>query len=158
MGAELIPEPWGAHGAVRMRAEPALPPGAYKSFTILAPIATHFRPATCQEVRCQQYEHGWASTFETDGWQAHYVRRESGRKYIEETLPGGLTRFTFEAGQRCFGSADHRLRLEREEIYIARAGDWRGTDGDVYRHDGSANWVDDFATLQDRWARTVERG
>lgn len=152
MSEQMVPSAGG------MRIVPKLPPGAFRSFSILAPVATHFRPATCAEVRCERYEHGWSSTFEANGWEAHYVRRESGRKYTEESLPGGLTRFSFEPGQRCFASADHKLRVDRPEIYIARAGDWRGTDGDAYKHSGSADWMDEFAAYQDRLARAVERG
>ena len=158
MTEQMVPEQWGAEGGVRMRIAPRLPPGAFRSFTILAPVSTHFRPATCEEVRCEQHVHGWATTVETAGPQDHYIRRESGRSFTVEVLPGGLTRFTFEPGQACFRSGDHKVRLEREEIYVARAGDWRGTDGDVIRHSGSADWVDEFATLQDRWTRAVERG
>lgn len=158
MGGELIPEAWGTHGAVRMRAAPVMPPGAYRSFSIAAPIATHFRPATCAEVRCGHHEHGWTTTVDTAGPQAYYIRRESGRKFTEEALSPSVVRFTFEPGQRCFGSADHKLRVERPEIYIARAGDWRASDGDAYRHAGSADWVDEFAGYQDKLATAVSRG
>lgn len=157
MSGQMIPEAWG-NGAVRMRIEPAMPPGAYRSFSIIAPIATHFRPATCAEARCEHYEHGWTTTVETAGPQAYYIRHDSGRKFTEEALSLSVVRFTFEPGQRCFASADHKLRVDRPEIYIARAGDWRGTDGDAYRHAGSADWVDEFAGYQDRLATAVNRG
>lgn len=153
---EMVPEPWG--DGVRMRIAPALPPSAFKSFTILAPVATHFRPATCEEARCEHYLDGWATTVETNGPQAYYIRNESGRKFDEEALSASIVRFTFEPGQRCFRSGDHKVRVDRPEIYIARAGDWRDTDGDIQRHSGSADWVDEFATMQDRWATAVQRG
>lgn len=152
MAEQMVPSAGG------MRIVPQLPPGAFRSFTILAPVSTHFRPATCEEARCEHHQSGWTTTVETGGPQDCYIRRDSGRKFIDEVLPGGLTRFQFEAGQRCFRSGDHKVRLERPEIYVARAGDWRGTDGDVYRHAGSADWVDEFATLQDKLATAVNRG
>lgn len=152
MAEQMVPSDGG------MRIVPKLPPGAFKSFTILAPVSTHFRKATCEEVRCEHHEHGWATIVAADSPQAHYIRYDSGRKFTDELLPGGMVRFAFEAGQMCFKAADHKVRIDRPEIYLARAGDWRGTDGDTFRHSGSADWVDEFATLQDRWSRAVERG
>lgn len=152
MTGQMVQSPGG------MRIVPQLPPGAFRSFTILAPVSTHFRPATCEEARCEHFLNGWATTVESDGPQAYYIRRESGRKFTAEALSPSMVRFTFEPGQACFRSGDHKVRIDRPEIYVARGGDWRGSEGEIYRHAGSADWVDEFATLQDRWARAVERG
>ena len=46
------------------RIEPALPAHAMKTYQIYSPISTHYRPATCAEVQCAAYEHGWRTRVE----------------------------------------------------------------------------------------------
>ncbi len=138
------------------------PPGAYKTYELRAPVATHFRPATCAEANCDAYLNGWRTTInETSAlgqFQASYIRRESGRAFTEERLPDGMTAFTFEAGQRCFAASDHRVSLEREPLYLVRGGDWRQNQGLIRRHVDGIDWRDDFGEHQQRIADQVERG
>jgi hypothetical protein len=143
------------------RIEPGMPVGAYKTYRILSPQATHFRPATCAEADCEAYQHGWRSDIDEStvlgGQQAHYIRKQSGRAVTEERLPGGLTRFTFEAGQRCF--TQHQARLDRPEHYLVRGGDWRGNPtGETRTHTSAADWVEDFGEHQQRLLDQHERG
>jgi len=89
--------------------------------------------------------------------QAHYIRRESGRKFTEERTPAGLTEFTFEAGQKCF--ATHELRNSRPERFLVTGGDWRGNPtGERREHVNAADWTEDFALHQDRLKTVIERG
>lgn len=136
------------------RIQPAMPVSAYRTFAVTAPLATHFRKATCEEAECPAYLHGWVTRVQNSE-QADYIRRHSGRSF-EETEPGV---FVFKPGQVCFGAADHRVRLEREEHYLVRSGDWRGNpDGQIRKHTNSAHWVEEFAEHQD-WLKTLkERG
>lgn len=134
----------------------------YKTFQIVTPLATHFRPATCDEVECSHYLNGWETSVDesTDlgQGQAHYVRKESGRRFSERR-EAGLTVFTFEAGQRCFQSYNHRTRLERPEIFISRDGDRRGNPtGRATKHTHPDHWVEEFAEHQDRIKTEIERG
>jgi hypothetical protein len=145
------------------RLGPVGPPQAYKTYTVAAPLSTHFAAATCEQVDCPHYLGGWQSaideTTELGQSQAYYIRRDSGRGYTEQRLPTGLTLFTFPPGQRCFASADHKRRLEREERFIIRGGDWRGNPGGAGPVElGAASWVDDFGEHQDRIAELHERG
>lgn len=150
-----IPSPEG------QRLPPALPVTAMKSYTILAPLSTHYRAATCEEVACPNITHGFRVVVDeqTDlgQRQAHYLRKLSGRAFTE-TREAGLTVFTFAPGQRCF--TEHRVRRDRPERYFTRAGDWRGnpTGQRPYEHTRPEYWVEDFAENQDRIARIVERG
>lgn len=137
------------------RFTPAGPAHAYKTYEIISPVSTHFRPGTCDEAGCLAQRHGWTTTVDesTDlgARQAHYIRSQSGRKFVEERGP--LTVFTFEAGQKCF--ATHQIPLDRPELYVVRGGDWRGNPlGDV-RHHRADTWTEDFAEHQDRIARLV---
>lgn len=138
------------------RIDPLLPVQAYKTYEIRSPIATHFRTGTCDEVGCLAQRNGWRTKVDemTDlgQRQAHYIRRQSGRKFTEDRE--GVTVFTFPAGQQCFTT--HKVPLERPELYIVRGGDWRGNPTrDVYRHTSPGSWVDDMAEHQDRIARVV---
>lgn len=143
------------------RLNPAMSVDSYKTYQVTAPVATHTRAASCEEVGCQQQEQGWASAIdestELGQKQAWYIRNQSGRHFREarNQMPG-LTLFIFEPGQQCF--AEHRVPLDRPALYIVRGGDWRGNPrGEVVRRKPD-EWVDDFATHQDKLATELEKG
>lgn len=143
-----------------MRIAPTLPVQAMKTYGLRAPLATHYRPASCVDVDCEAHANGWRSTFDesTDlgQSQAHYVRRESGRKFVEARTEDGLTVFTFEAGQKCF--QPHVTSLEREPLYVVRGGDWRGATTPIARHANSTDWLDDFGSHQEQLADRLSDG
>jgi hypothetical protein len=139
------------------RLQPQLPPQHYKTYSILSPLSTHFRPGTCDEAGCLAQRNGWRTRVDesTDigARQAHYIRNQSGRKFTEDR-EAGLTVFTFEAGQRCFTA--HKVPLERPELYVVRGGDWRGNPrGDRRQHTSADAWVNDFGEHQDRIHRAI---
>lgn len=143
------------------RINPALPVQAFKTYQVVAPPSTHWRPATCADVDCGAYLTGWRSLIDesTDlgQKQAHYIRRESARKHTERRDEAGLTVFEFEAGQRCF--APHQVRHDRPEVYLVRGGDWRGNpSGSVRKHANAEDWVEDFQEHQGRLADQIEKG
>lgn len=134
------------------RIEPRLPSQAYKTYQITSPISTHFRTATCDEFECQAQARGWKTVIdertEIGASQAYYIRKQSGRKFREDKdLSAGLTLFIFEPGQQCF--AEHKVRLDREEFYLTRPGDWRNL-GKPYRHTQAEFWLEDFQENLDR--------
>jgi hypothetical protein len=140
------------------RVEPALPVGATKTYSALAPLATHFRPASCEEVDCGNYLHGWMTAVNeaTDlgRRQAHYIRSASGRRFIEAGN-GPFTEFTFEPGQRCF--ATHQQPLERDPVLLVRMGDWRGY-GPTRVHVRPGDWIEDMQSTFDKVRDRQERG
>lgn len=144
------------------RVQPVMPVQAYKTFRIAQPAATHWRPATCREVDCAQWERGWVTRIDTasdlGARQANYIRMHSGRAFTAAPIAPGasIVEFTFPAGQKCF--RQHHVPLERPAFYIVRGGDWRGSTGVIRRHHNGDDWVDDFATHQDRLATRLERG
>jgi hypothetical protein len=146
------------------RIEPAMPAEAYKTYSIVAPRSTHWVDATCAEVDCVHYLHGWQSVIdeatELGQRQAYYIRKQSGRAFREERRPDGLTAFTFEAGQPCFAAQRHQRRLDRPELYIVRDGDHRGNPrGTPQRqHVRAADWVEDFAEHQQQLADEHQKG
>jgi hypothetical protein len=146
------------------RIAPALAAGAYQTYRLQAPAVTHFRPASCAEVRCEAYENGFRVAVdertELGAEQARYIRRSSGRAFLESRegeLGDGLTVFTFAPGQTCFRAADHRAPLEREPILTIHRGDWRGMQL-LRRHTRPEFWVEDFAEHQDRLTAAIEKG
>ena len=143
------------------RIPPARGPEAYKTYSIRMPLATHWRPGTCEEASCPDHAFGWSTTVDesTDlgKRQAHFIRHDRTRAHTEEKQAAGLTVFTFAPGQTCF--RQHRVPLWREAFYLVTGGDWRGNPrGDRYTHVSADDWVDDFANHQDRIAEAVRRG
>ena len=151
------------------RPDPVGPAAAYKTYEIRSPRSTHWRPATCEQVDCAAYLHGWSTTVDTGTelgqGQAYYIRKQSGRSFQEEpavfdfTDSPGLVAFVFPPGQRCFRSDTHRIRLTRPEIFVVRGGDWRGNPAGTSRqHQRPEHWVEDFAQHQDRISTRLQRG
>jgi hypothetical protein len=146
------------------RSPPQLPAHAMKTYSIVSPIATHWRKATCAEVNCPAHNAGWSTSIDerTDlgQGQAYYIRKQSGRRFTEtKDAEWSPTVFTFPAGQTCFRSAEHRLPLERPALYYVTGGDWRGNPrGTQMRHRSGDDWVDDFAGHQQRLADRLGQG
>lgn len=145
------------------RIEPKLPPEAMKTYAIVAPKDTHWRDATCAEVECGAWRAGWVTTVDTatplGAKQANYIRLHSGRHFTPEEAHGSsVVKFWFPPGQTCF--QPHRIRLEREEIYLVRGGDHRGNPrGEAgRRHARAVDWVDDFANHQQTLADRLKQG
>jgi hypothetical protein len=142
------------------RVPPNMPVGAYQTYRIASPLATHWRTGTCAEADCEQYENGWQSTIDETTVlgqrQAHYIRRESGRGFTERR-EGMLTVFAFTAGQQCF--AEHKVPVGRPELYLVRDGDWRGNPtGRTRQHSDAQAWIDDFGEHQDTLADQMKKG
>lgn len=140
------------------RVQPKLPVHVYDTYMIHSPVSTHTRPATCAEVDCVAARDGWITKIDVStqlgAQQANYIRLKSGRHFTY-TQVGSIVSFVFPAGQRCF--ADHRIKLERPELFIKRGGDWRQQTSDPIRM-RAVDWVDDFANHQADLAEHVKRG
>jgi hypothetical protein len=115
----------------------------------------YWRAATCEQAGCRAHLHGWTTTLDesTDQGQAQgaYIRRESGRAFVESRNPLGLTVFTFEAGQTCFAAANHRAPVEREPLYLVHGKRNR-------QHTRGEFWVEDSAEHLDKIRTRLERG
>jgi hypothetical protein len=138
--------------------EPKGPPQAYKTYAIFAPHGTHFRRATCAEAGCRAYQLGWTTILEPTAHaaQIYYIRLQAGRRFRETRDDGGRIVFDFEPGQRCFG--EHRIRLDRPEIYVVRQGDHRASIGSPRVHSRPEDWIDDMQNHSDMIRTRVQRG
>lgn len=140
-------------------------PSAYKTYSLRMPLATHHRPATCEEVDCPAYLGGWRSRFDecdpAQATQVLYIRHSSGRRFTECRDEDGLTVFDFAPGQMCFRASTHYINLEREPFYYVFPRDVTRSivsPGEVFRHVRAEDWVDDCATHQQRIADRVKHG
>ncbi len=129
-----------------------------RQYSIVAPLSTHWRAATCAEAECPAYEHGWRTTVdvstELGRRQARYIRKESGRSFTESSDMPGMVTFEFEAGQKCFAADQHRVRGERDNIFAVRSDD--SVRGSATIHSGPDPWLDDFSTHQEALQRAIE--
>lgn len=137
-----------------------LPASERKTFSILMPAETHWRKATCEEVACPRFLEGWKVRVELLTPQQKHGIKRGGWRYLEHVLGPGETWWEFEAGQRCFLAADHRIQLGKPQLYVVRDGDWRGNPRrtPTHRHKRPETWVEQFAEHQDQLARAREQG
>jgi hypothetical protein len=142
------------------RPDPLLPASAYKTYSIVAPLSTHHRPATCAEVDCPPYLNGWRVRVETLTPEDLHLVKNAGRKWVERRVAEGETWLVFEAGQPCFKASEHRTRLDRPELFIVRDGDHRGNPRrtPVRQHVRPGDWVEDFAEHQQGLADAHQEG
>lgn len=142
------------------RCEPKMPPQAYKTFAILAPVSSHWRKATCAEVDCPNYLNGWRVRIEGLDEEMLHAARASGRRFTELHVAEGETWLVYEAGQPCFRAGQHRKRLDEPELYVVRDGDWRGNPRGTpaRRHSRPEHWVENFAEHQQGLADAHQKG
>lgn len=142
------------------RPQPLMDATAYKTYEMRSPLSTHFRPATCAEVNCPHYLHGWRVHLEALTPDLVDAARKSGRRYREEHIAEGQTYLVFEPGQPCFKTTQHRARIDLPPLYIVRDGDFRGNPrGTRARlHQRPQDWVEDFAEHQQAIADEIEKG
>jgi hypothetical protein len=145
------------------RIPPNMAPEAYVTYRILAPITTHWMPATCEQVECEAFIYGWTiavdEATELGQRQAHYIRHDRTRSARESRSDAGLTVFDFGAGQQCFAASQHKRQV-RPDQFIVDGGDWRGNPRRVERrvHTDAKFWVEDFAENQDKLHTLIEKG
>ena len=128
------------------------------SYSIKAPLDTHWRAATCAEFDCQFHKNGWTTTVDEattlGARQSTYIRTSSGRHFTTERTEGGLTTFTFPPGQECF--TQHRIPLERPAYFqIAPIHGGRAHGGEIV---SPSEWTERFSENQDLLNRVRNEG
>lgn len=141
--------------------EPRMPVTAYRSFAIRTPKATHFRTATCREVECAAWQHGWTTSLDLTTplgqKQATYIRMKSGREFVFVTATSNRIVLWFPPGQKCF--AEHKVPLDKPPLFIVRDGDRRGNPTGFKRlHTRAIDWRDDFGEHQEKLAEEQRKG
>lgn len=138
-----------------------LPASAYDTYGLRQRPAARNRRATCDEVDCPAYRHGWRTVIDPKAEQGPaqllYLRGDRTRKAAETLDPtSGLVTFEFEAGQTCFG--EHWI--EMEQLFLVRGGDHRGnpTGRGIRRHTRAEYWVEEFGENQQNLADRAAKG
>lgn len=140
------------------RIPPNLPVEAYTTYALTSPKQTHTRPATCEEVGCEQFLRGWVTRLPLSSPLAVYIASGShGRRFMETTTGTAEREFTFPAGQKCFKSTQHTIEVGRPPIATIRGGDWRGKTTETLKV-GLPEWVERFGLNQDKIAETHQKG
>jgi hypothetical protein len=152
---------------VHNRLAPDAGPEHFKSYSARAPLATHWRPATCEEAECEHFLHGFVLSVDlsTDLGQKqyHYVTKEDKeRSYSIQRISMDLVKVVYGPGNPCFEPyrSQHRVPIGRPPFYLVADGDFRGNPRGtpVRRHFCVEDWVDDFANHQDKVSTVMQRG
>lgn len=133
-----------------------LPPAAMQTYAAVAPLASHWRPASCEEVDCQAWRNGWVTRVPAGSELAEEARSLRGTYHFTETREGGEAVFTFPPGQPCFRAGEHRVPLERDPVFLVRAGVPGIPLGTRRVHTRPEHWVEDMQESLDRTRRRVE--
>lgn len=155
---------------VPYRVQPAMPQQAYRTFSVHMPLATHFRPASCEEAGCKRWAKGWKTTFVPGTPTGEKIRYQIKNSPIRRTYRvvrlADRIEVLFEPGQQCFAqdhpTTAHKVLNGRPQLHVVRSGDWR-TDAGTRRatrrvHARGEHWVEEFALNQDRLKTAIERG
>lgn len=143
------------------RLTPLMPAYAYKTYSVVRPgTPAYWRPATCDEVACEQARDGWQVPLAAVTEQHYRDLLTGGWRWTRVELPDGSGYLDFPPGQRCLRFSEHRIAVEREPLYVVRDGDWRGNPrGTRPRyHRDARDWVDDFGEHQQTLADRLNRG
>lgn len=163
---QMVQVPFGSHGASVNRLLPALGPECYQTFEMSMPIRTHWRPATCAEFECDMWVHGGVLTVDlsTDLGQKqyHYATHDKSRSHSMQRVSETMVKFVYGPGTICFEPirSTHRVPVGRPAFFLVSGGDWRGNPRGTprYIHRRPEDWVDQFATHQDRLATVQQEG
>lgn len=113
--------------------------------------APRSRKATCDEVQCWPYVHGFELPIDeqTDlgQRQAHYLRTDRSRPRPAEQRQAGLTLFRYPPGTPCFAQDSPEHWVAVDQFFIARG-----------QHTRPELWVEQFTENQQAIADRIARG
>jgi len=152
---------------IHNRLAPDAGPEHFKSYAARAPLATHWRQATCEEYECDQFLHGFVLTVdlstELGQKQWYYVAKvDRERSYSIQRLNQFIVKVIYGPGNPCFepNRSNHRVPVGRPPFYLVADGDWRGNPRrtPMYHHRRVEDFIEDFALHQDKIAVVRKRG
>lgn len=148
-------------GAFRL--EPAGPARAYETFAVHTPRGPeHWRQATCEEVECQAYRHGWQTRVPIGSDLEATLRGARHRHpFVDARIEGAEWVFTFAAGTPCFQVSTHRVKLREDlpQLFVVRGGDWRGNPtGERRIHKRPEDWAEHLHERTDAVTEALQRG
>lgn len=142
-----------------------IPAHLQRHFTIQAPLATHWRWATCAEKQCRKWVEGYEIRIDVSDKsdlvvaRLKYIRDRNIGPYTEYKDSSGWAVFRFPPFTRVVGHKDyHRIRIERPELFQVTDGMTGQTVTHRGREAGAVDWVDQFAEHQDKLASKHREG
>lgn len=148
------------------RISPRIGPEHFRTYSIDAPLATHWRKASCEEYECDEYLNGFVLTIDptTDlgQRQLYYVQHDRSRKGVIQQVGFDLIKVVYAPGTMCWEpkKSTHRVPIGRPPFFLVHGGDWRGDPRGIGRliHRRPVDWVDDFANNQINIAEAIRKG
>ena len=110
---------------------PEIGPEDQRVYKVKAPLATHFRKPSPEEVRsgkacelvdCPPYRKGWRLRWDVLTDRDRHLATNCGRSYKLVEVSELEHWLVFPAGQPCFRATDHMVRLEEEPVLGFRDG------------------------------------
>lgn len=146
------------------RIEPRMGPDSYITYSQRAPLGSHWREATCEEVECYDFQSGFVTTVDTSAplgeKQFYFLTHDPKRSPSIQRVADTVFKFVYKPGTICMKFYEHRAPIGRPPLYLVSGGDWRGNPRQTptVRHRSVENWVEDFSEHQDRIATVAQRG
>jgi hypothetical protein len=134
------------------------PASAYQSYVLDRPNLRKFWvKATCEEVDCPDWLHGWrvdAALLTPQNWAD--IRRMYRWELLD--IAAGNQQVVFEAGQACFRASTHQRPTLAEPLYLVKPGHRGAYLGRGRQHTRGIDWVEDFAEHTDKVTTRLARG
>lgn len=150
------------HNAMVMDLEPQ----HVRSWSVRAPLSTHWKPATCAEFECDEYMYGFSITLLRDHEkfeaQYHYITHDRSRRYSMQQPDANRVVFVYGPGNAGMGlaHAQHKVPIGRPPLLLVADGDWRGNPRGTpaRRHVRVEDWIDDSANHLDKIRTAYQKG
>lgn len=148
------------------RLVPEIGPEHYKSYSLAAPLETHWKNATCEEYECDEFVYGFVLTVDISTQmgerQYDYITHDRSRKYSMQKVDATVFKFVYGPGNEGFGAkhGEHKVGLGRTPLLLVEEGDFRGNPrGTPARvHVREQDWAEDFALHVDKLNTAIQRG
>lgn len=126
------------------------PQSLSRTYRLARPLRTHWRRASCEEVRCPNFLNGFMVHKEALTGQQQSALEHSGRPFQMLPKAEGETYYVFAAGTPCLRHNSHRVQNDRPELYLVQHGlrpvERRESDG----------WINDSGEHLERVRRWME--
>jgi hypothetical protein len=148
------------------RLVPELGPEHYKSYSLSAPLKSHWKKATCEEYECDEFVYGYVLTLYTGDSmfeeRYYYLTHDKTRKHSMQRVSDACIKFIYGPGNDGMGQvhAEHRVPIGRPPFLIVAEGDFRGNPRGTRPlfHRRVEDWIDDSANQFDRLRTALQQG
>lgn len=115
-------------------------------------VSNDMRRATCAEVDCLDYLHGWRIRIDALKPEDLHAMRMSGRHFTELDVAEDEHWWVFEAGQQCFRAPTHQVPVGRPELFLV------GDRGSVRTYDRGDQFAEDCAEHTNKIVAKIQEG